>query len=114
MGLVFTTFQGKMLSKRYIDRAFKDALKRAGLPESIRVHDLRHGVATQWLSAGINPVVVSKRLGHSNVSFTLTGLWACVAERRVSNGHGHGRRLVFFGRRNESTGPQKTPKTPLN
>ena len=70
-GLVFTTLQGKMLSKRYIDRAFKAALKRAGLPDSIRVHDLRHGVATQWLSAGVNPVVVSKRLGHSNVAFTL-------------------------------------------
>ncbi|MDA8204458.1 MAG: tyrosine-type recombinase/integrase [Thermaerobacter sp.] len=56
---------------RLIDRAFKAALKRAELLDSIRVHDLRHGVATQWLSAGINPVVVSKRLGHSNVAFTL-------------------------------------------
>ncbi len=70
-GLVFTTFQGKMLSKRSVDRAFKSALAQAGLPGTIRVHDLRHGVATQWLAAGINPVVVSKRLGHSNVAFTL-------------------------------------------
>ena len=69
--LVFTTLQGKMLSKRYIDRAFKSALTRAGLPDTIRVHDMCHGVATQWLSAGINPVVVSRRLGHSNVAFTL-------------------------------------------
>lgn len=60
-----------MLSKRYIERVFKSALKRAGLPDNIRVHDLRHGVATQWLSAGKNPVVVSRRLGHANVAFTM-------------------------------------------
>ena len=68
---VFTTRQGKVLSKRNIDRAFKQALAAANLPDDIRVHDLRHGMATQWLSKGINPRVVSERLGHSNVAFTL-------------------------------------------
>ena len=68
---VFTTRQGKVLSKRYIDRVFKQALVAANLPDDIRVHDLRHGMATQWLSKGINPRVVSERLGHSNVAFTL-------------------------------------------
>ncbi len=28
-------------------------------------------MATQWLSAGINPKVASERLGHANVAFTL-------------------------------------------
>ncbi len=68
---VFTTRQGKVLSKRNISRAFKQALAAANLPDNIRVHDLRHGMATQWLSKGINPRVVSERLGHSNVAFTL-------------------------------------------
>lgn len=70
-GFVFTTYEGKMLSKRYINRVFKRAMAEAGLSEDIRVHDMRHGMATQWLSAGVNPKVVSERLGHSNVAFTL-------------------------------------------
>jgi integrase len=68
---VFTTYQGKLLSKRNIDRAFKQALEQAGLPSDIRIHDLRHGMATQWLSGGKSPKMVSERLGHSNVGFTL-------------------------------------------
>jgi integrase len=70
-GHVFTTQQGKLLGKRNIERAFKQALARAALPDAIRIHDLRHGSATQWLSAGVNPKLVSERLGHSNVAFTL-------------------------------------------
>ena len=44
---------------------------QAQLPGDIRVHDLRHGMATQWLSAGINPNVITERLGHFDVGFTL-------------------------------------------
>jgi integrase len=37
----------------------------------IRMHDLRHSHATQLLAAGVRPDVVTKRLGHSSVAFTL-------------------------------------------
>ena len=37
----------------------------------IRFHDLRHTHATLALSAGIHPKVVSERLGHASVAFTL-------------------------------------------
>jgi integrase len=37
----------------------------------IRLHDLRHSHATQLLAAGVRPDVVTKRLGHSSVAFTL-------------------------------------------
>jgi len=70
-GAVFTTYQGKRLSSRNVDRAFKQALDQAGLPAEIRVHDLRHGMATQWLSAGIAVNIVSERLGHTSIAFTL-------------------------------------------
>lgn len=70
-GLVFTTLKGKMLAKRYVHRAFKRDLQKAGLPKDIRPHDLRHGMATRWLSAGVNPNVVKERLGHSSIAFTL-------------------------------------------
>jgi len=37
----------------------------------IRFHDLRHSHATQLLGQGVNPKVVSERLGHSSVQITL-------------------------------------------
>ena len=44
-----------------------DVLKRA----SIRLYDLRHTTATLLLQAGINPKIVSERLGHSTIVLTL-------------------------------------------
>ncbi len=69
-GAVFTTYRGTRLSSRNVDRAFKQALDQAGLPADIRIHDLRHGMATQWLAAGIAVNVVSERLGHTSIAFT--------------------------------------------
>ena len=42
----------------------------AGLPV-IRLHDLRHTVATLALTAGVHTKVVQELLGHANVSVTL-------------------------------------------
>lgn len=49
---------------------FKRLLADACLPE-IRLYDLRHTCATLLLSTGVNPKIVSERLGHSSVSITL-------------------------------------------
>ena len=38
----------------------------------IRLHDLRHTMATLWLQAGENIKVVSERLGHASVVITLS------------------------------------------
>jgi integrase len=35
------------------------------------MYDLRHTAATLLLRAGVHPKVVSERLGHSSVAFTL-------------------------------------------
>jgi site-specific recombinase XerD len=34
-------------------------------------HDLRHSYATGALKAGVNPKVVSDRIGHANIGFFL-------------------------------------------
>ena len=56
------------------DRSSTSALRiklfPSGLPR-IRLHDLRHTHATLALAAGIHPKVVSERLGHSTVAFTM-------------------------------------------
>lgn len=50
---------------------FKSLLKKAGLRDNIRFHDLRHTHATQLLQAGVDIKSVSERLGHSSIRITL-------------------------------------------
>ena len=54
-----------------IRQRFNRLVTRLKLPP-IRLHDLRHCYASAALSAGIHPKVVSERLGHASVAFTLT------------------------------------------
>ena len=49
---------------------FGRASERAGVP-AIRLHDLRHTMATVALTAGIHPKIVQERLGHTTVAMTL-------------------------------------------
>ncbi|NTV65290.1 MAG: tyrosine-type recombinase/integrase, partial [Oscillochloris sp.] len=52
-------------------RHFKGALKQAGLPETVRFHDLRHSCATFLIAQGVHPRVVMEILGHSQISVTM-------------------------------------------
>jgi integrase len=70
-GLIFVTRHGSWLDSRNVHRDFKLMLKRAELPSKIRPHDMRHFMATYWLSQGVSLKVVSGRLGHSDAGFTL-------------------------------------------
>lgn len=70
-GLVFPSSVGTPLSGGRLARAFKDCLKRAGLPHSTRFHDLRHTCATLLLRQGVNPKYVQELLGHADVALTL-------------------------------------------
>lgn len=70
--LVFATGDGTpLLLRNIIRRHFRPILKRAGLPETLRLYDLRHTCATLMLSAGVHPKVASERLGHSSVTLTM-------------------------------------------
>jgi integrase len=69
--LVFTNEVGGALDGRNLrQRAFARLLQRARLP-AIRFHDLPHTAATLMLLQGVNVKVVSERLGHSSVAFTM-------------------------------------------
>ncbi len=52
-------------------RHFKPALVRAALDPKMRLYDLRHSCCVLLLLAGVNVKVVSERLGHASVAFTL-------------------------------------------
>lgn len=68
---IFCTKDGFALHyNNLINRSFVKLLEKAELPR-IRFHDLRHTHASQLLRAGVHPKVVSERLGHARVGFTL-------------------------------------------
>jgi integrase len=70
-GLIFPTQLGTPLRARNVVRAFKALLARAGLPEDVRVHDLRHTAASLLLAAGTDAVTAAAILGHAQPSTTL-------------------------------------------
>ena len=69
-GLVFPNDFGGWLDNRKITRTLTVLGKRAGHP-SVTSRALRHFHASVSLPTGQNPVVVSRRVGHSKVSTTI-------------------------------------------
>jgi integrase len=69
--IVFPGMDGGPIRPEIIGDAFRRLTKEAGLPV-IRLHDLRHTYASIALALGVNPKVVSERLGHSDVRITLS------------------------------------------
>ena len=69
-GLVFTMPDGSPIHPNRFSLWFRTRARRATLP-AIRLHDLRHSYATAGLAAGVPPKVMSERLGHATVAFTL-------------------------------------------
>ncbi len=68
--LIFSDSHGQPLFGPTVTKQFNRIVAAAGLPR-IRLHDLRHTHATLALQLGIHPKIVSERLGHSTVAFTL-------------------------------------------
>src|SRR5262249_901027 len=52
-------------------RGFEPARDLAGLPSHVTFHDLRHAAASRLIAAGLDPVTVSKVLGHEDATTTL-------------------------------------------
>jgi integrase len=70
--LVFPDYTGKPMRPWSLTGGpFKRLLKRVGLPEKTRLHDLRHTCATLLLSKGTHPKIVQELLGHATISITL-------------------------------------------
>lgn len=68
--LVFCTSLGTPLNPNWVLERFKKLLKQAGLPD-MRLHDLRHSLATILLSMGVHPKVVQELLGHNRIQETV-------------------------------------------
>lgn len=67
---VFASGVGTFTHPGNLRRTFVALLKRAGVP-AIRIHDLRHTYVSLERARGTQIEVISSRVGHSRVSFTL-------------------------------------------
>jgi integrase len=67
---VFTDADGQPVHPHALSQAFERVARRAGVPV-IRLHDLRHTHGSLLIKEGVPAKVVSERLGHANIAFTI-------------------------------------------
>jgi integrase len=70
-GLCFPTGNGTMANHSNLSRSLQAWSVRAGVTP-IRVHDLRHTYASMRISQGVDPVTLSRELGHHSPAFTMS------------------------------------------
>jgi integrase len=91
---VFTREDGTGLHPHQVADAFDAAVRRPTASEKaegkkisdrpiLNFHGLRHTWATVTLQAGVNPKVVSERLGHASVGFTLDQYAHCTPDMQA-------------------------------
>jgi integrase len=66
----FTDGDGQPIHPHALSQAFERIARRAGVPV-IRLHDLRHTHGSLLIKEGVPVKVVSERLGHANIAFTI-------------------------------------------
>jgi len=88
---------GRGTDQRIAARAVKAAVNKAELGDGITAHTLRHGFGSMLIRLGLDPVTVSKQMGHKNANVTL-GIYAHEFEKqrtaddtrtRLADGFGH-------------------------
>jgi integrase len=95
--LLFPDARGELLSESSFGRAFKSVLRSAGLPLALTPYVTRHTHATHLLADGQDILAVSQRLGHANVTMTLSRYHHVIPsmEQKVVDA---AQRLFFSGR----------------
>jgi hypothetical protein len=101
-GLVFTEPDGGHISPQKVTDTFREAVRDAPVP-IIRFHDVRHAHATLMLQAGVNPKVLSGRLGHASVKTTLD-IYADVLPAMDEEAAARFEQLVWSGDRATASG----------
>ncbi len=69
-GLAFTEADGRPLDPESVGKVFDRRVARLGL-KRLRFHDLRHTHVAHLIAQGIDPLTISRRVGHASASFTL-------------------------------------------
>ena len=70
--LLFTTPTGTPLhNSNFRRQIWYQAVEKAGLPQGLRIHDLRHTCASLLAAADASPKAVQLHLGHSSITVTM-------------------------------------------
>ncbi|MDQ3106519.1 MAG: tyrosine-type recombinase/integrase [Actinomycetota bacterium] len=69
--LVFLGARGGVLRRRFSERIFRPAARRAGLAPSLTFHSLRHNALTALVDENVHPRVMQSRAGHASSRLTL-------------------------------------------
>jgi integrase len=70
--LLFTAPKGGPLRiANFRQRVWWPSLESAGLPRSIRIHDMRHTCASLLIRQGVHPKAIQHHLGHSSINITM-------------------------------------------
>jgi integrase len=70
--LVFTSYRGDPIRlQNFRRRVWEPAVTRAGLPDGLRIHDMRHTAASILVNAGVPMKSVQEHLGHSSITVTM-------------------------------------------
>ena len=69
--LVFTAPEGGPLRHaNFYKRVWRPAKQAAGVPDGLRIHDLRHTCAALLIAHGASPKAIQAHLGHSSIQVT--------------------------------------------
>jgi integrase/recombinase XerD len=82
---LFLSARGVALSRKTFWLAVKQAAVRAGLPESVKPHLLRHAFATHLLAGGADLRSIQEMLGHADIA--TTQIYASVERTALSDAH---------------------------
>ena len=64
------------MSRSSVQGAFRKAKQRAGITQTgVAIHTLRHSYATHLLEAGVNPRLIQRYLGHTQLATTMIYLY---------------------------------------
>jgi integrase len=71
-GLLFSAENGAPLrNSNFNRRVWKPLRDKAGLPEGLRIHDLRHTAVAFLVSQGAHPEAIKRYMGHSSIAVTM-------------------------------------------
>jgi integrase len=68
--LVFATWEGKPRSPNAFTKEWSVAVKAAKMPK-VTLHSIRHTHASYLIAQGLDPLAISRRLGHASPTITL-------------------------------------------
>ena len=67
---VFARKDGKPFTGDHFSKKFKKACRKAGMPEELHFHSLRHSCASNLVQNGVSIYLVKELLGHSSIGTT--------------------------------------------